>query len=40
MYGYEILRLIIMATILVYFIGSFTYFYSENVSTKEDIEAG
>lgn len=40
MYAYEIIRLVIMASILVYFIGSFTYFLSETISTDEQIAKG
>lgn len=35
MYGYEILRLIIMASILVYFVGSLTYLVSERLTPND-----
>lgn len=36
MYTYEVIRLIIMATILVYFVGSFTYLVSDKFNSIEE----
>ena len=40
MYTYEVLRLIIMATILVYFVGSFTFLVSDKLNFTNDSSYG
>lgn len=40
MYTYEVIRLIIMATILVYFVGSFTYLVSDKLNIYHEHDEG